>query len=91
MNRYVVERGIPGIGGSSYADLHGMAESKNRALAMLAPHVQWVQSFVAADRTFCVYLATGEAAIRRHAELSGVRADRIFEITSVLDPTTART
>lgn len=90
MNRYVIEHGIPGVGGSSAADLHGIAESKNRALAMLAPHVQWIQSFVAADRTFCVYLATGEAALRRHAELSGFHADRILEITSVLDPTTAR-
>jgi hypothetical protein len=55
----------------------------------LAPNVQWVESYVAADKTFCVYLATDEAVIRRHAELSGFPANRITEVRKTIDPTTA--
>lgn len=89
MNRYVIERIIPGIGGSSEAQFCGIAEQSNAALAKLAPKVQWVESFIAGDRTFCVYLATGEDMVRRHAEISGFPADRIIEIKTIIDPTTA--
>ncbi len=58
------------------------------ALAQLAPRVQWVHSFVAKDRTFCVYLAEDEAAVHEHARLSGFPATRVFEVTGMIDPTT---
>jgi hypothetical protein len=89
LNRYVIERVIPGIGGSSEAQFCGIAEQSNDALAKLAPKVQWVESFIAGDRTFCVYLATGEDMVRKHAEISGFPADRIIKIETIIDPTTA--
>ncbi len=89
LNRYVIERIIPGIGGSSEAQFCGISEQSNAALAKLAPKVQWVESFIAGDRTFCVYLATGEDMVRKHAEISGFPADRIIEIKTIIDPTTA--
>ncbi len=90
MNRYVIEREIPGIGGSSSAQFCGIAEQSNAALAKLGPKVQWIESYVAGDRTFCVYLATGEDMVRKHAEVSGFPANRIIEIKTMIDPTTAR-
>lgn len=89
MNRYVIERGIPGIGASSAAQFCGIAEQSNDALTKLGPKVQWVESYVAGDRTFCIYLATGEDMIRKHAEISGFPADRIIQIGTMIDPTTA--
>jgi len=89
MRRYVIERDIPGIGRADGAALRDASEQSNEALAALAPDVQWVESFVTADRTFCVYLAQDEAAIRRHADLSGFPASRIHPVESVFDPTTA--
>jgi len=89
MRKYVIEREIPGIGAFTPGQLCAGAETSNEALAQLAPDVQWVQSYVVADRTFCVYLARDESLIRRHAELSGFPATRIHEVTAVFDPSSA--
>lgn len=90
MRRYVIEREIPKVGSFERQQLKEAAATSNQVLAELAPNIQWVESFVAADKTFCVYLATDEAIIRRHAELSGFPANRITEVPRIIDPTTAR-
>lgn len=89
MRRYVIERDIPGIGAMEAANLCAAAATSNAALAKLSPRVQWDHSYVAGEKTFCVYLAEDEAAIREHATLSGFPANTITEITGVIDPTTA--
>ena len=89
LKRFVIERDIPNVGSSSAADLSGAAATSNSALAQLAPRVQWEHSYVAADKTFCVYLAEDETLIRKHAEISGFPATTITEVTGVIDPTTA--
>ncbi|GMG82918.1 hypothetical protein LNKW23_21310 [Paralimibaculum aggregatum] len=88
--RYVIERDLPDVGSLGETEIAGAAETSNGALAELAPEVQWIESFVAADKTFCIYLAQGEEAIRTHAERSGFPASRITEIARVIDPTTAQ-
>ncbi len=90
MKRYVIERNLPDIGSADREALKEAAKTSNRALAELGPDIQWVESFVAADKTFCVYLATDEDIIHRHAELSGFPADKVTEIRKTIDPTTAR-
>ena len=69
--------------------LKGAAETSNTALCKLGPKVQWQQSFVAKNKTFCIYLAENEDVIREHAQLSGFPANTITEIGGVIDPTTA--
>ena len=88
MKRYIIERDIPGVGGMSGEDLCAAARTSNAALAQLAPKVQWQQSFVAGDKTFCVYLADDETVIQKHAELSGFPATTVTEVATVIDPTT---
>jgi hypothetical protein len=90
MNKYVIEREIPTVGKMSEAELGGAAKASNAALAQLAPKVQWQHSYVTAEKTFCIYLAEDEAAIHKHAELSGFPASVITEVTGIIDPTTAR-
>ncbi|WP_263410926.1 DUF4242 domain-containing protein [Terriglobus tenax] len=89
MKRYVIEREIPGVGSMNEGQLCNASAQSNAALAQLGPDIQWVHSYVAADKTFCIYLAKDEAVIRRHAELSGFPATKITEITTIIDPTTA--
>ena len=89
MKKYLIEREIPGVHTLGGCELQGAAATSNAALAKLAPRVQWVQSFVTPDRTFCLYLAEDEAAVREHSRLSGFPANRITEVTGVIDPTTA--
>lgn len=90
MRRYVIEREIPEVGTLEREQLRGAAAKSNEALAELAPDIQWQHSYVAGDRTFCIYLAKDEDVIRRHAEISGFPATRIYEIGKIIDPTTER-
>ena len=89
MKRYVIEREIPGVGGMSPAQLTEAAGTSNAALARLGGRVQWVESFVADDKTFCVYIAEGEEAVHEHARLSGFPASKVTEVRGVIDPMTA--
>lgn len=89
MKRFVIERDITGVGAMSAEELAGAARTSNAALAQLAPRVQWEHSYVAGDKTFCIYLAEDESAIRRHAAISGFPATVITEVTGIIDPTTA--
>jgi len=89
MNRYVIERLIPKIGALEGDQLRAAAAQSCRALVALGHNIQWLESFVAADQTYCVYLAQDEDIIRRHAELSGFPANRITQIGKMIDPTTA--
>jgi Nickel responsive protein SCO4226-like len=89
MRKYIIERELPAVGSLDREQLKGAAAKSNAALAELAPDIQWVESFVAADKTFCVYLAKDEAIIRKHAEVSGFPANKITEVKRMIDPTTA--
>jgi hypothetical protein len=89
MKRYVIERNIPGVGSLNREQLKDAAASSNTALAKLSGKVQWQQSFVVDDKTFCIYLADGEESVREHARLSGFPASKVTEVRSVIDPMTA--
>jgi hypothetical protein len=89
LRRFIIERDIPEVGSLEREQLKGAAAKSNAALGQLAPDIQWVESFVAADKTFCVYLAKDEAVIQKHAEISGFPASKITEIRKMIDPTTA--
>ncbi|MFW5680944.1 MAG: DUF4242 domain-containing protein [Pseudomonadota bacterium] len=88
LHKFVIERDIPEVGSLARAQLAEAAAKSNEALARLAPDIQWVESYVAGDKTFCVYLATDEDMIRKHAEISGFPATRITPIRKTIDPTT---
>jgi len=90
MRKFVIERKIEGVGDLNQEQLGGAAATSNDALAKLAPRVQWVQSYVAGDRTFCIYLAEDESVIQEHARLSGFPATRIHEVVNMIDPATDR-
>jgi hypothetical protein len=89
VKKYLIERNIPGVEQLNAEQLQGAAATSNTALAQLAPRVQWLESFVTKDRTFCVYLAEDEAAVQEHARLSGFPATKVTEVARVIDPTTA--
>lgn len=89
LRRFIIEREIPTVGSFEREQLRAAAEQSNNVLRRLAPDIQWIESFVAADKTFCVYLAKDESIIRKHAEMSGFPASRITEVRKMIDPTTA--
>jgi hypothetical protein len=89
MRMFMIERNIPEVGTFAREQLRGAAEKSNEVLRQLAPDIQWQHSYVAGNKTFCVYLATDEKVIRKHAEISGFPATKITEIKRSIDPTTA--
>jgi hypothetical protein len=89
LRRYIIERDIPKVGSLERQQLKDAAAKSNEALSQLAPDVQWVESYVADDKTFCVYLANDEEVIRKHADISGFPATKITEVRRMIDPTTA--
>jgi Nickel responsive protein SCO4226-like len=89
MKKYIIERELPKVGTLEREQLRQAACKSNEALRQLGPDIQWQESFVADDKTFCVYLAKDEAIIHQHAKLSGFPANKVTEIGKTIDPTTA--
>ena len=89
MPKYVIEREIPGAGDLSAEDLQGIAQTSCGVLTDMGPQIQWVESFVTADKIYCVYVAPSEELVLEHAMRGGFPADRVSEVTQMIDPTTA--
>lgn len=89
MRTFLVERIIPGIGAAKPKELKAIAARSNAAVQGLGRQIKWVQSYVAGDKMFCIYLASDEGLIRKEAEVTGFPADAITEIATIIDPTTA--
>lgn len=91
MPKYIIEREIPNAGALSPAELQGIAQKSCGVLQELGPSIQWVQSYVTEDKVTCVYIAPNADIIREHAKRGGFPADRVLEVTTIIDPTTAET
>jgi hypothetical protein len=89
MPKYVIEREIPGVGKLSREQLQAISQKSCAVLNNLGPRIQWVESYVMDDKIYCVYIAPNEELIREHARQGGFPANRISEVRTVIDPTTA--
>ncbi len=89
MPKYVIEREIPGAGKLSAAELKAISQKSCAVLQKLGPQIQWVHSYVTDDKIYCVYNAPNEEMVREHATQSGFPANRISQVRSIIDPTTA--
>jgi hypothetical protein len=90
LRKYIIERDIPKVGTLEREQLRGAAAKSNEALRKIGPDIQWVESYVADNKTFCIYLARDEDVIRTHAEISGFPATKITAIRKMIDPTTEK-
>lgn len=89
MPKYVIEREIPGAGQLSAAEVKGIAETSCNVLRNMGPEIQWVHSYVAEDKIYCVYIAPNEEIIREHARQGGFPANSVSQVSTIMDPTTA--
>jgi hypothetical protein len=89
MPKYVIEREIPNAGKLSQSELQDSWQKSCAVLRNLGPQIQWVQSYMTDDKVYCVYIAPKEETVREHAKQSGCSANRVSEVKSVIDPTTA--
>lgn len=91
LKKFIIERDIPDVGTFEREQLRGAAKQSNSVLKEIGPDIQWLESFVAGNKTFCVYLAADESLIHKHAEMSGFPATKVTEIRRMIDPTTEAT
>jgi hypothetical protein len=89
MPKYLIEREIPGAGKLTPLELQGISQKSCGVLEEMGPQIQWVESFVTDDKIYCIYIAPNEDMVREHAQKGGFPANRINEIKSLIDPTTA--
>ncbi len=90
MPKFIIEREVDKIGSLNSAQLQGVAQTSCDALQKVGPHIQWIHSYVSGDKTYCLYVAPNQEAIREHARLSGFPANRISEIVRLIDANTAK-
>ena len=91
MPRYLIEREIPNAGALKPEELQAISQKSCGVLQDLGPSIQWVQSYVTGDKITCVYIAPNADIIREHAKRGGFPANRVLEVTTIIDPTTAET
>ncbi len=91
MPKYVIEREIPNLGKLSPSELQAASQTSCSVLRNLGPEIQWLHSYVTDDKLYCIYIAPNEQLIREHAKQGGFPANRISEIRTTIDPTTAET
>ena len=89
MPKFVIEREIPGAGKLSAQDLQGISQKSCSVLNRMGPQIQWIQSYVTADKVYCVYIAPNEEMVREHARQGGFPANRVSEVKQVIGPETA--
>ena len=89
MPKFVIERGVPGIGDASAEELQAIAQKSAGVLRDLGPDVQWIHSYVTGDKIYCVYNASNEEIVREHARLGGFPADSVAPVATIIGPTTA--
>ena len=89
MPKYVIEREIPGAAKLTPQELKAISQKSCGVLGKMGPQIQWLQSYVTGDKVYCVYIAPNEAMVREHAQQGGFPANRVSEVKTIIDPTTA--
>ena len=89
MPKYIIEREIPGAGKLSAKELNNISQKSCSVLDEMGPQIQWIESYVTDDKIYCIYIAPNEDLVREHAEKGGFPANKISEIKTMIDPTTA--
>jgi len=89
MPKYIIEREIPNAGELTTADLQQIAQKSCAVLQEMGPQIQWLESYITDDKVYCVYIAPDEQSVKTHAEKGGFPANKISQVKSIIDPSTA--
>jgi cell division inhibitor SulA len=89
MPKFIIEREIPGAGKLTSSDLQSISQKSCNVLKELGPTIQWVESYVADDKVYCVYIAPSEDLIKEHARQGGFPANKISQVRAIIDPTSS--
>ena len=85
MQKFVIERDVPGVGELTDAELREISMKSVAAIRSLGHDIQWLHSYVTGDKVYCVYLAADESVVREHAKRAGLPANRVSAVRRLLD------
>lgn len=85
---FVIEREMPGAGSLTGEELQKASQKSNNVLRNLGPEITWVHSYVTGDKVYCVYRASDEDLIKKHAREAGFPANNISEAKTIISPAT---
>jgi len=88
MPKYVIERELPGAGKLSAEDLRAISQKSNKVICDLGPEIRWLQSYVAENKLYCIYVAPDEDIVYEHARCGGFPANKVSRVSAVIDPST---
>jgi len=89
MPKFVIEREVPGAGSLTDAQVREISQKSVNVLKALGPEIQWLHSYVAGDKVYCIYIAPNEALIHEHAKRVGIPANRVSAVRRLIDPSSA--
>jgi hypothetical protein len=89
MKRFIIEREIPGAGELTEQQLAEIAQRSNTAAASLGVPYNWVTSYVAGDKVYCLHEADDEETIREHARRGGFPANQVTVVANEFGAHTA--
>lgn len=89
MPKYVIEREIPNAGKLSAGELKGISQTSCGVLSKMGTQIQWIHSYVAEDKIYCVYIAPNKEMVLEHAKQGGFPANSVSEVSAIIDPATA--
>jgi len=89
MPKYIIERQIPGAGHLSSAELKAISQTSCGVLEKMGPQINWLHSYVAGDKIYCIYIAPNEEMVMEHAKQGGFPANLVSVVSEIIDPVTA--
>ena len=89
MPKFIIERQIPHAVGFSAEKLKAISQKSKEVLCARGTNIQWIHSYVAGDKIYCIYLAPNEDLIREHARLAGFPANSVTQVSNIIDLSTA--
>ncbi len=89
MPKFIIERNIPQAGDFTNEMLKSISQKSREVLCTLGTDIQWIHSYVAGDKIYCIYMAPSEELIREHARLGGFPANSITKVSAIIEPATA--
>ena len=89
INMYVIEREIPGAGELSAEDLKGISQVSCGVLKEMGSEIQWIHSYVAENKIYCVYTAPNKDMVVEHAKKGGFPANSVSSVTTIISSETA--
>lgn len=86
MPKFIIEREIPAASDFDIKQLKEISKKSREVLCSLGTDIQWIHSYVAGDKIYCIYMAKNKEILLEHARIAGFPANKVTEVANIIDP-----